>query len=82
MGRGADVQVERPDEGHAGAVRQVPVGRGIEDGEVGPRAGTETPDVRSPQRRRTTGGRRHSASAGVIPISRTASAMQKGIDDE
>jgi len=57
------------------------VGRRVEDGQVGPRTGTEVPDVRPPQRRRAAGGRRHSASTGVIPISRTASAMQNGIDD-
>ena len=68
--------------GDARAVGQVTVGRRVEDGEVRPRA-------RAPGGRRR--GRRsaaappavaaHSASAGVIRISRTASAMQNGIDE-
>ena len=38
------------------------------------------PDIRAPQRGRTARGRRPHASAGVMPMSRTATAMQNGIE--
>ena len=68
-------------QGDAGAVGEVPVGRRVEDGEVGAGAHPQRADVVAAQRRRAAGGGRPDASAGVMPISRTASAMQKGIDE-
>ena len=52
----------------------------MQDGKVGPDARDEWSHVDPAQRRRTATVADHNASAGVIRISRTASAMQNGID--
>ena len=52
----------------------------VEHDQVGPLARREHADVVPVERRGAAGVAACTASAGVIPISRTASAMQSGIE--
>ncbi len=74
-------QVERAGQRHAGPVDEVPVRGGVDDGDVRPGSHAQMTDVVAPQRRAAPRVAASSASSVVMPISRTASARQNGIDD-
>ena len=82
--RGQRRAVQRaPRDRHPRPVRQVPVARGVEHREVGAGARARSRRCRrgaAPARAPAVAA--HSASSGVMPISRTASAIISGIDDE
>lgn len=68
------------DQGYAGPVGEVDVGGGVEEGEVGAGAGCEAADVVAAQGPGSPAVAAQRASSGVMPISRTAMAMQKGME--
>lgn len=55
--------------------------RSVQEHEVRAGAGRDTADVRTPQGSRTPAVADQTASSGVIPMSRTASAMQNGTEE-
>ena len=69
-----------PHQRHARPVDQVRRRGRVEDRDVGAGAGREPTDVVAAQGHGAADGRRCSASSIVILISRTASAMQNGIE--
>ena len=68
-------------EGYARPVREVDVRRRVEHREVGPGADAERPTSSRRSAAAPPAVADHSASAGVMRMSRTASAMQNGIYD-
>ena len=81
MRYGTAVDENGADEGNAGPVSQVQETGCVEDGEVGSGADAQVADVGAAQGPRAARGRRPQRFGGVIRISRTASAMQNGIED-
>ena len=76
-------ELERPGDRHARAVGQVHVRRRVQHGQVGPRPDRDPADVgRGAARRRRPAVAAYTAWPGVRPISRTASAITNGIDEE
>ena len=70
----------RATSGTPGSVGEVRAGRRVEQHEVGAHAGRDGSDVVAPQRRAPPAVAAQTASAVVIPISRTASAIISGIE--